>query len=69
MKFCPGTPIYDSLLSSVRQYPDLVADAPNLQDINVTCDALSVGIGFEVVPMQPVTNVAAPPPPGPTACP
>jgi hypothetical protein len=68
-KFCPGTPIYDNLLRTVQQYPDLVADAPNLQDINVTCNAVSVGLGFDVARMQPVTKVEKPPPPGPSPCP
>jgi len=68
-KFCPGTPIYVSLLKTLQQFPDLVAGAPNLQDVNVTCDALSMGVGYEVAPMQPVTTVAAPPPPPPNPCP
>ncbi len=68
-KYCPGNPIFVSLLKTLQQFPDLVADAPNLQDEKVTCDALSIGVGYEVVAIQPVTSVVAPPPPPTNPCP
>lgn len=37
-------------METLTQSTDLVADAPNFQAANVECDALSVGLGFEVKP-------------------
>ena len=66
--FCPGSSIYQALRKSVTQSFDLVGDAPNLQSTSVTCDALSMGIGFVVAPIMPVTTVVGTPPPVTTAC-
>ena len=59
--FCPGSALYNSLLKTVAQQLDLVEGAPNLQNTGVVCDSLSVGMGFEVAPLQPVTTVVTPP--------
>lgn len=63
---CPGTPLYDAVLNRLKEYVDVVADAPDLQNTTVQCDAMSTGIGFTVVPIQPVTQVIdeIPPPSG-----
>ncbi|MGZ3454809.1 MAG: hypothetical protein ACXVEF_34725 [Polyangiales bacterium] len=66
--FCPGSPLYDGLLKNVQRMPDLVAGAPNLQDTSKDCDALSIGIGFDLAPVQPVTEIVPPTPPTPTKC-
>jgi hypothetical protein len=54
---CPGTALYESLLSRVANYVDVVAESATLQDTTVQCDATSLGIGFTVAPIQPVTTV------------
>ena len=54
--FCPGSLLYNSLLKTVGQQLDLVEGAPHLQNTGVVCDSLSVGIGFEVAAIQPVTT-------------
>jgi hypothetical protein len=54
---CPGTGLYDALVSRVENYVDLVAASPTLQDTTVQCDAMSLGIGFALSPIQPVTRV------------
>jgi hypothetical protein len=66
--FCPGTPLYDGLLKNVQRMPDLVAGAPNLQDINKPCDALSIGIGLDLTAVQPSTEIVDPVPPPPGKC-
>jgi len=65
--FCEGSPLYSALQAKVEQYPDVVNGAPNLQDVTKPCDSLSIGIGFTVVPIQPVTAVVDELPP-PTPC-
>jgi len=65
---CPGTPLYVTLLSSMAKMPDVSMGAPGLQDTTKTCDGVSVGIGFAVVPVQPATNVVPPPPPRKPKC-
>lgn len=56
---CPGDPLYDSLLRSIQRTMDLVVGAPDLQSTSVTCDGLSIGIGFTMVQVQPPTKVVA----------
>ncbi len=55
--FCPGTPLYDSLLRNVKQLMDLVEGAPFLQATGVECNTMSVGIAFDVANIQPATRV------------
>lgn len=59
-RICPGTALYDESLSTLKATPDLVANAPNLQDTSRTCDAVSTTVGFEVTPIKPVTRVVPP---------
>jgi hypothetical protein len=54
---CPGTGLYDALLSRIENYVDLYAESPTLQDTTMQCDAMSIGIGFTLAPIQPVTRV------------
>lgn len=59
---CPGSAFYESTLKTIKQYPDLVSGKPDLQDETVECNAMSVGLGFLVSPIQPVTKVEVAPP-------
>jgi hypothetical protein len=64
--FCPGSSLYVALQAKVQQYVDVVAGAIHLLDVTQPCDAMSVGVGFTVVPIQPVTTAVdelAPPTP------
>lgn len=65
-KICPGDPLYKSIVGAIARYPDLSLGAPSLQDPSKTCDGVSMGIGFELAPVKPPTNVVpvAPPPSG-----
>ena len=60
---CPGNATFEQIASTLRQSADLVLGAPQLQDPTRTCDALSVGIGIEMVPAKPPTTVVPRPPP------
>lgn len=60
--FCPGSTLYNSFLRTVAKFPDVVIDAPFLQDTTVTCNGISIGVGFDFAPIQPVTEVVDPPP-------
>ncbi len=66
--FCPGTPLYDSLLRNISRFPDLVMGAPNLQDVNSDCDGMSLGIGFDTQSIQPVVEIVDAPAPEPSKC-
>jgi len=65
---CPGTPLYNSMLVTIAKMPDVSLGIPSLQDTTSTCNGVSAGMGFEVVPVQPVTNVVNPPPPKAPRC-
>jgi hypothetical protein len=54
--FCKGSSLYTALQAKLLQYVDVVAGAPNLQDVTKPCDSMSVGFGFTVVPIKPVTT-------------
>jgi hypothetical protein len=45
-----------------------VIGAPNLQSIAQTCDGISVGIGLDWRPIQPITAIGLPDPAPPTTC-
>lgn len=63
---CPGTAIYNNMLNSAMKMPDVVIGAPKLQDLSRTCDGISSAIGFEVIPIKPITeNVPLIPPRNP----
>ena len=66
--FCPGTSLYNSLLRNVQRFPDVVIGAPNLQDTTLECDGMSIGIAFDVAPIQPSTEIVDPPPGKPDPC-
>ncbi|MFI5298340.1 MAG: hypothetical protein ACHREM_09600 [Polyangiales bacterium] len=66
--FCPGTSFYESIVGRIQQVPDLVIGAPNLQNIVDTCDGISVGIGFDLRPIKPITTIGAPDPSPPDPC-
>ncbi len=61
---CEGT-TFDSLADSIRQASDILSDGT--QDPNKTCDAISVGLGFEASAVQ-LGGVAAPAPPPADPC-
>jgi hypothetical protein len=65
---CPGTTLYESLLKRVQAMPDVVVGAPNLQDTSKQCDGISIGLGFDVATIQPVTELVPPPPPQAGKC-
>ena len=65
---CPGGPIFGQMSSIVSQAVDLVMGAPQYQDVNVTCDSISIGLGLYVAPAQPPSTVFPPPPPPPSQC-
>jgi hypothetical protein len=54
---CPGNPLYDGLITKMLTFPDVVVGAPNLQDTTKSCDGLSVGLGFDLAPIQPLTQI------------
>lgn len=66
--FCPGSSLYQSAYDSVQRFPDLVTGAPNLQDTTQTCNAISIGIGFDVANVKPSMGIADPPAPSPNPC-
>jgi len=45
---CPGNATYEQVVSTLTQSADLVTGAPNLQDKTVTCNAISIALGFTV---------------------
>lgn len=65
---CPGNATYDQLVMTLGQSADLVSGAPQLQDTARTCDAISIGLGFVVAPVQPATSIVTKPAP-PSECP
>ncbi len=65
---CPGTTLYTTLLKTVQNFPDLVIGATNLQATGVTCDGISVGLGFDLMPIVPPTTLKDPGPPSPSKC-
>jgi hypothetical protein len=66
--FCPGSTLYNSFLKTVAKFPDVYVEAASLQDTTKTCDGISIGVGFDFAPIQPVTQVVDPPPIPPSKC-
>jgi hypothetical protein len=58
---CPESPLFQTLLDTVLKDMDVVVGAPFLQDVTVPCDAMSLGISFEVAPVLPPTTVVVSP--------
>ncbi|MGZ3454610.1 MAG: hypothetical protein ACXWUG_03760 [Polyangiales bacterium] len=65
---CSGSPIFEGLLANTERTVDLVANEPNLQNTEKTCDTLSIGIGVVFSAIQPVTQLVDPLPTPPTKC-
>jgi hypothetical protein len=57
---CPGSIEYNLARQTIERFPDLVKGTPGLQRAGVACDALSLGLGFEVLPVRPATKVVPP---------
>jgi hypothetical protein len=66
---CPGNSTFDSVVTTLTEGADLVSGAPELQDTTVTCDAMSVGLGFTLAPTGVPTATVAPPTPPKSSCP
>lgn len=64
---CPFGATLDQLMDALTQSVDLVIDGRDFQDPTRPCNAVSVGIGFDVVPVAPPVEVVPPPPP-PASC-
>lgn len=62
---CPPSPTFESIAQQLRQASDVVAGAP--QDPSVTCDAISIALGFEAEVVD-VDGVAGPVDPPPSPC-
>jgi hypothetical protein len=65
---CPGNATFDQVVLTMTESADLVTGAPELQDTTVTCNAISVGLGFELAPVQPPTTISPTPTPAPGPC-
>lgn len=65
---CPGSTLYESVLTRLALMPDVVIGAPNLQSILETCDGISVGIGFDLRPIAPLTEIGLPDPAPSNSC-
>jgi hypothetical protein len=61
---CEGT-TFDSIANQLRQASDILSDGS--QDPSKTCDGISIGLGFESLPIQ-LGEVSDPSPPGPDPC-
>ena len=57
---CPGTATYDQTIEQFAESADLVLGAPHLQDVEATCNAISIGLGFTMIPTGVPTRVVAP---------
>lgn len=66
---CKGSAGFDAVLSMLEGTADLVLGAPDLQDPSRACNAVSVGIGFQLAPVAAPTSVIAPPPADDAMCP
>lgn len=47
---CPGHATFDQVTFTLVQASDLATGAPSFQDASRTCDAISIALGFHVVP-------------------
>jgi hypothetical protein len=65
---CPSSSTYQQIVITMTQSADLVLGAPQLQNPAVTCDAISLGIGFTTRPVLVSTTAAPAPPPAPDLC-
>ena len=58
---CPGNATFDQVVTTLTQSADLVTGAPQLQDTSVTCNAISVAIGFAMAETGTPTQIAPSP--------
>lgn len=57
---CPGNATYEQLVLTFSQSADLVSGAPQLQDVTKECNAVSLGIGFDVAPTGAPSGIVTP---------
>lgn len=65
---CPSSSTYAQVLATIGQASDLVRGAPQWQNPSVDCEAISIGLGFTMKPVQPPTTAVAPPGALPDPC-
>lgn len=66
---CEGDTAYKTALDTLSLAADLVAGAPNLQDVSRECDAVSLGYGFTMRPTgEPSGLMVAATEPAPDTC-
>jgi hypothetical protein len=63
---CSGS-AFDSIAQQIAQASDMFVDGSNAP--GVTCDAISIGVGFDADEVTNVTQVQPDPPPSPNPCP
>jgi hypothetical protein len=60
---CPGTVISNQMVEMISEGADVALGAPSLRDPERTCDAVSLGVGFALTPLEaPPPLIAASPP-------
>ncbi len=64
-QLCGGSTL-DSIKQTLRQASDILQDGTNRA--GVTCDGISIGIGFTAKRVANPTKIAGPPPPAPDFC-
>ncbi len=64
-KFCKAEEL-TTIVDSIKGVSDILSDGT--QDTSKTCDAISIGIGFEATQIANPTKVAPPADPGPDPC-
>jgi hypothetical protein len=57
---------FDGIAQQIRQAQEILQDGSN--NANASCDAISIGIGFDAVLVHDPTTVATAPPPPPNPC-
>jgi hypothetical protein len=68
---CPGNATYDQVVETLTQSADLVSGAPQLQNTAIECDAISIAIGFSMMPAgdhSKATVITSVSDPGPDDC-
>lgn len=66
--FCPGSDLYTQFTKTVSLFPDISVDSPGSPILTKPCDGISLGLGFDLAPIMPPTELQDPPAPGPPAC-
>jgi hypothetical protein len=60
MGICPSTSTFSAVAKTIAQAADLVGDAPDFNDPSKPCDAISLGVGVSLAPIDAPTEVVAP---------